>query len=80
MNVKLKLETERRFAELATQTGRAPGEVLEDMIEGYFEEADALRAMIDSRYDDAVNGRVELVGADEVRALMKAKIAAHAHQ
>jgi predicted DNA-binding protein len=45
MNVKLKLETERRLAELATQTGRAPGQVLEDMIEGYFEEADALRAM-----------------------------------
>jgi hypothetical protein len=78
--VKLKLETECRLAELATQTGRAPGDVFEDMMEGDFEKADALRAMIDSRYDDAVSGRVELMGAEEVRALMKAKIAAHAHQ
>jgi predicted DNA-binding protein len=78
MNVKLKPETELKLAELATQTGRATEAFLEDMIEGYFEEAEALRTTIDSRYDDVVSGRVELMEGEEVRALMKAKIAAHA--
>jgi predicted DNA-binding protein len=73
MNVKLKPETERRLAELATETGLATDDFLENMIEGYFEEAQALRAMIDSRYDDVVSGQAELIDGEEAFRRLKAK-------
>jgi predicted transcriptional regulator len=59
MEVRLKPETESRLQELATQTGRAPDELVEDAIVGYLQELAHTRQMLDSRYDDIKSGRVK---------------------
>jgi predicted transcriptional regulator len=59
MEVHLRPETESRLQELATKTGRAPGELIEDAMAGYLQELGEVRGMLDSRYDDLKSGRVK---------------------
>jgi hypothetical protein len=65
-----KLET------LATETGRPPGELLEDVVAGYFDELVEVREMLNSRYDDLKSGKVKPIPGDEVRARLREKSAA----
>ena len=64
MEVHLKPETESRLAELAAKSGRAPDDLLEDAMAGYLQEVMQVREMLDSRYDDIKNGRVEPVDGE----------------
>ena len=48
-----------------TETGRAPDELIEDAIAGYFDELARTREMLNSRYDDLKSGRVKQVGGEE---------------
>src|ERR1700685_3105593 len=48
-----------------TETGRAPDELIEDAIAGYFDELARTREMLNSRYDDLKSGRVKPVDGDE---------------
>ena len=59
MEVHFKPETESRLNELASRSGRRTDELLEDALAGYFEEATAMREMLDGRYDDIKSGRVK---------------------
>ncbi len=59
MEVHLKPETQSRLAELAAKSGRAPDDLLEDAMAGYLQEVTQVREMLDGRYDDIKNGRVE---------------------
>jgi len=56
-------ELEKRLTDLATKTGRAPGELLEDAV-AYLEELVGVREMLDSRYDDLKGGRVKPVDGE----------------
>jgi len=58
VEVHLKPETASRLAELASQTGRATDDLLEDAIAGYLQEVTEVRGMLDGRYDDIKSGRV----------------------
>jgi predicted transcriptional regulator len=64
MEVHVKPETESRLNELATKSGRAPDELVEDALAGYLEEVTVVREMLDSRYDDIKSGRVAPVDGE----------------
>jgi predicted DNA-binding protein len=59
MEVHFKPETESRLKELASESGRATDELLEDALAGYFEEAAELRKLLETRYDEIKSGRVK---------------------
>lgn len=58
MEVHLKPETASRLAELASKSGRATDDLMEDAMAGYLQELTEAREMLDSRYDDIKSGRV----------------------
>jgi hypothetical protein len=41
-----------KLDKLAAETGRPSGELVEDVVAGYFDELGQTREMLDSRYDD----------------------------
>ena len=73
MVVHLKPETESRLRELATSTGRAPDELVEDAMAGYLAELAQVRSMLDSRYDQIKSGQVEPVDGEEAFKRLRRK-------
>ena len=73
MEVNLRPETESRLQELATKTGRAPGDLIEDAMAGYLQELAQVRGMLDGRYDDLKSGRVKPVDGEEAFAKLRQK-------
>jgi predicted DNA-binding protein len=60
MEVHFSPAIERKLNELAAQAGRrSADELVQDVVEGYFDELARAREMLDSRYDDLKNGRGE---------------------
>ena len=76
MEVHFTPETEKKLNDLAAQSGREPGEVLQDALAGHFEEVMQTREMLNSRYDDLKNGKVIPLSGDEVEAYFRDKSAA----
>jgi hypothetical protein len=77
MEVHFTPETEKKLKELAAQSGRGtPDELVQDVVEGYFDELAQTREMLDSRYDDLKSGRVKPIPGDEVEAYFHEKSAA----
>jgi predicted DNA-binding protein len=64
MEVRLKPETESRLNELASKSGRATDDLVEDAMAGYLVEVTEVRAMLDSRYDDIKSGRVKPIDGE----------------
>jgi len=58
MEVRFKPDTESRLAELASRSGRATDDLVEDALSGYLAEIAEVREMLDGRYDDVKSGRV----------------------
>ena len=73
MELHLRPETESRIQELATETGRAPGDLIEDAMAGYLQELAQVRRMLDSRYDELKSGRVKPVDGEEAFANLRHK-------
>jgi predicted DNA-binding protein len=73
MEVRLRAETESRLQALATKTGCAPNDLIEDAIAGYLPELAQVRGMLDSRYDDLKSGRVKPVDGEEAFANSRGK-------
>ena len=73
MEVHLRPETESRLQELASKTGRAPNDLIEDAMAGYLQELSQVRAMLDSRYDDLKSGRVKPVDGEEAFSNLRRK-------
>jgi predicted transcriptional regulator len=73
MDVHFRPETESRLQELATKTGRAPGDLIEDAMAGYLQELAEVRAMLDGRYDDLKSGRVKPLDSEEAFARLRHK-------
>ena len=59
------LETARKLEDLATTSGRAPEDIVEDALAGYLEEVASVRKTLDSRYDDLKSGRVKPIDGEE---------------
>jgi hypothetical protein len=66
MEVHFNPETEKKLQTLAAQNGRGSAdELVQDVVEGYFDELAQTRDMLDSRYDDLKSGRVKPIDGDE---------------
>ena len=52
MEVHFRPEIESRIQALATKSGRAPNELIEDAMAGYFDEVLQIRETLSGRYDD----------------------------
>jgi hypothetical protein len=76
MEVHFTPETEKRLNDLAAQNGRVTAdELVQSVIEGYFDELAQTREMLSSRYDDLKTGRVKPIPGDEVEAYFREKSA-----
>jgi len=73
MEVRFRPETESRLQELASKTGRAPGDLIEDAMAGYLQELAQVRGMLDARYDDLKSARVTPVDGEEAFANLRRK-------
>jgi predicted DNA-binding protein len=77
MEVRFAPEIEKKLQDLAAQSGRKTAdELVQDVIEGYFDELAQTRTMLNSRYDDLKSGRVKPIPDDEVEAYFRNKSAA----
>jgi hypothetical protein len=77
MEVHFTPETEKKLNDLAAQSGRGTAdELVQDVVEGYFDALAQTRQMLDSRYHDLKSGRVKPIPGDEVAAYFGAKSAA----
>jgi predicted DNA-binding protein len=77
MEVHFAPETEQKLKDLAAQSGRRTAdELVQHVVEGYFEELAQTREMLNSRYDELKNGRVKPIPGDEVVAHFREKSAA----
>ena len=65
MEVHFAPDLQAKLDQLATETGRPPGELVEDVVAGYFDELAQTRGMLNSRYDDLKSGRVKLIDGEE---------------
>lgn len=65
MEVHIKPETESRLHELATKSGRAADELVEDALAGYLGEIAAVREMLDGRYHDVTTKSVTTMDGEE---------------
>jgi predicted DNA-binding protein len=77
MEVHFAPETEKKLKDLAAQSGRGTADKLvQDVVEGYFDELSQTGGMLNSRYDDLKSGRVKPIPGDEVEAYFRDKSAA----
>jgi predicted DNA-binding protein len=77
MEVHFTPETEKKLNDLATQSGRGTAdELVQEVVEGYFEALAQTRQMLDSRYEDLKSGRVKPISSDEVAAYFRERSAA----
>jgi len=73
MEVQFTPEVQARLDELATETGRAREEFVQDAMAGYFDELSEVRATLDRRFDDLKSGKARLIPGEEVAARFREK-------
>lgn len=77
MEIHFAPETEKKLKDLAAQSGRKTAdELVQDVIEGYFEELAQTRTMLNRRYDDLKSGSVKPIPGDDVEAYFRDKSSA----
>ena len=65
MEVHVTPETAKKLNDLAAASGRAPEEIVEDVLAGYLNHVASVRETLDSRYDDLKSGRVKPIDGEE---------------
>ncbi len=73
MEVQVTPGTAKKLNALAETSRRAPEEIVEDALAGYFEEVASVRKTLDSRYDDLKSGRVEIIDGEEAFKKLREK-------
>ena len=73
IEVHFNADLQAKLDKLATETGRATGELVEDVVAGYFDVLAQTREMLNGRYDDLKSGRVNPIDGEEAFARLKAK-------
>jgi predicted transcriptional regulator len=64
MEVHIKPETASRLTELASKSGRATDDLVEDALAGYLTEVAEVGEMLDGRYDGIKSGRVKTIDGE----------------
>ena len=81
MEVHFKPDVQAKLEQMARESGRPSGELVEDAVIGYFDELANTREMLDRRYDDLESGRVEPIDGEEAyRRLMEKTDAQRQHR
>lgn len=75
MEVVFSAEVQEQLERMARESGRTEQELVEDAVRGYLRDLAEVREMLDSRYDDVVNGTVETLSAEEVEEYFREKSA-----
>jgi predicted transcriptional regulator len=73
MEVQVSPETAKKLRDLATRSGRAPEDIVEDALVGYLEEVTSVRKTLDSRYDDLKSGQVKPIDGEEAFRKLREK-------
>lgn len=73
MEVHFPPDIQARLDRLASESGRAKDEFVQDAMPGYLDEIERTREMLDSRYDDIKSGKVKLIPGDEAFERLRAK-------
>jgi hypothetical protein len=73
MEVHIKPETESRLNEIASKSGRATDDLVEDALAGYLAELADARTMLDERYDDIKSRKVEPIDGEEAFSRIRKK-------
>ena len=73
MEIHLNPELEKKLNDLASKTGRATDELVEDAMAAYLEELVVVSGMLDTRYDDLKNGRVKPIDGEDAFARLREK-------
>jgi predicted transcriptional regulator len=73
MEVHVTAETAKRLNDLATTSGRAPEDIVEDALAGYLEEVTSVRKTLDSRHDELKTGRVKPIDGEEAFRKLREK-------
>lgn len=76
MEVHFSPDTEKKLNDIALENGGSANRLVENVVEGYFEELSQTREMLNSRYDDLKSGRVKPIPGDEIEAWFRKKSAA----
>jgi predicted DNA-binding protein len=64
MEIHFTPELEAKLNEMATETGRATDELVQDAMAGYLEELADVRRMLDRRYDEIKTGKVKPIDGE----------------
>ena len=64
MEVHFAPDLQAKLDQLANETGRPTGELVEDVVAGYVDELAQTREMLNSRYDDLKSGRVKPIDGE----------------
>ena len=67
MSLELKPNQEAKIAALAAKTGRDKAEILEEVIDSYFDELAGVREILDERYDQFKAGQVKELTPEQLR-------------
>jgi hypothetical protein len=73
MEVHFTPQLEKKLNDLAAQTGRGAGELVQDAVAGFVDELAGVTGMLDSRYDDLKSGRVEPIDGEEAFSRLREK-------
>jgi predicted transcriptional regulator len=76
MEVHFKPEVQAKLDQMARESGRPSGELVENVVADFLEDVAARRETLDRRYDDLESGRVNPILGDEAFARLRAKSAA----
>jgi predicted transcriptional regulator len=73
MEVHFRPDVQAKLDQMAIESGRTSGELVEDALAGYFDELAAAREMLDRRFDDLDSEAVQPIEGEEAyRRLMEA--------
>jgi predicted transcriptional regulator len=77
MEVHFKPDVQAKLDQMARESGRPSGELVEDAVIGYFDELAHTREMLDRRFDDLESGRVKPIDGEEAYRRLMEKTDAH---
>jgi predicted transcriptional regulator len=70
MEVNLTPDVQAKLDQMARDAGREPAALIEDAVVGLFDELAHTREMLDRRYDEMENGKVQGIDGEEAYRLL----------
>ena len=71
MEVPFSVDEQTRINRLATRAGRDSAQLIREVMSSYLHEIDAVREMLNTRYDEILSGRVKPIDGEEAFARLQ---------